>query len=461
MELKKLMVFLLALLAAVFFACEKDEPTPEPEPEPNDEIPESVIEINKFIEENMEVYYLWNTQMPDLDYTKQPDSFEYFDSLLYKPTDRWSFITDDYETLANSYQGIEKSMGHSYILYKYSNSDGVFGIIQFVYPNTPAAEAGLKRGDLFTAIDGIDLDVNNYSTLLDKEQYTLTVAELQGNTVVPVKDVELIAREITQNPILLYDTLNIGGTLIGYMIYKNFLSNYNDSLTSAFSWLLSTGIDEMILDLRYNNGGAISSMQHLASILAPIQQVNNNDIIIEDMYNTILTQYYAQNGISRMTRFEDIGLNINLNRLYILTGENTASASEALIIGLGPYMDVITLGSQTHGKYTGAFLIYDTENKHNWAIQPITFKYANSVGFTDFPDGLAPTYTGEDDLFTPLGDPEEGLLALAIQQITGLPVAVATKSAERELLAVPYKSFDNNKLRKEIPLIKEKFEPVK
>ncbi|NQU87966.1 MAG: hypothetical protein HQ541_19630, partial [Mariniphaga sp.] len=242
--------------------------------------------------------------------------------------------------------------------------------------------------------------------------------------------------------------------------YKNFLSNYNDSLSVAFEWLNSAGIDEMVLDLRYNNGGAISSMQHLASILAPLQQLNNSDIIINDEFNSILTQYYNAQGISMQTRFLNISPNLNLNRIYILTGQNSASASEALIIGLDPYMEVITLGEQTHGKYTGAYVIYDTEKKHNWAIQPIVFKYSNSVGFTDFPDGLTPTYAGEDDLFNALGDPQEGLLAVAIEKITGTPVVVAQKSAKIEL-AVPLHSFDNNKIRMNIPLLKEKLESFK
>jgi carboxyl-terminal processing protease len=451
--------FFVVIFAMVFVGCDKNNPTPDPDPV--EQIPASVLTINKFIHDNMETYYLWNESMPYLDYTKQSDSFKYFDSLLYKPTDRWSFITDDYAALANSYQGIEESMGHSYILYKYSNSDGVFGIIQFVYPNSPASEAGLKRGDLFTAIDGTDLDINNYNTLLDKKKYLLTIAKLQGNTVVPVQDVNLTARVITQNPVLLYDTLNIDGTIIGYLVYKNFLDNFNDSLTNAFSWLKAAGINEMVLDLRYNNGGAISSMQHLASIIAPFQQITKQDIIISDKYNTILSQYYNSNGISTSTKFKSTGLNMNLNRIYVLTGPNTASASEALIIGLKPYMDVITLGDTTHGKYTGAYVIYDTEKKHNWAIQPIVFKYSNALGFTDFPNGLAPTFIGNDDLYNPLGDPKEGLLALTIQKIKGGKVGVAPKSAAIQLKAVQLKSFDNNKPRQDIPLLKENLIPIK
>ena len=453
----KAKVFLTAagilLLTAVFLnSCDTTTPVTPIDDDPD--VTENVIEVNKFIQENMDIYYLWNEEMPDLDYTKQPDPFDFFDTLLYKPTDRWSYITDDYEALAQSYSGVEESMGHSYILYKYSNSDGLFGIIQFVYPGSPAAEAGLKRGDLFTAIDEVDLTLDNYISLLDQDSYLLTVAELQGNTVVPVKDVNLTAKVITENPILYYDTLNVDGTRIGYLVYKNFLENYNDSLSEAFSWLKSMGINEMILDLRYNNGGSITALRYLASILAPVQQINNADVLIKDQYNAILTQYYNNKGISNETRFTFVTPNLDLSRLYVLTGHNSASASEALITGLDPYMDVTTLGDTTRGKYTGAYVI--PEEDLNWAIQPIVFKYSNSVGYTDFPGGLYPDYVEDDDLFHQLGDRNEGLLASAIEKITGVQASVAAKSARIKLNVHPVKAFDNNQPREAIPLLKEK-----
>lgn len=452
---------LVTLLAIIFIGCKKDEPIPGTGKDTTAVVPASVVTINKFIHDNMEIYYLWTDKMPNLDYNKQSDSKKYFDSLLYKVYDRWSFITDDYQSLANSYEGVEESMGHLFVLYKYSNSDGVFGIIQFVYPNTPASEAGLKRGDLFTAIDGTDLNLTNYNTLLDKKSYSLTIAKLQGNVVVPFQDVKLTAKVINQNPILLCDTLNINGTIIGYLAYKNFLANYNDSLTVAFNWLKNAGIKEMVIDLRYNNGGAISSMQHIASLVAPLQNISRKDIIITDKYNDLLTQYYTSEGDDLSTRFSNVGVNLNLKSIYILTGKNTASASEALIIGLDPYMSVTTLGDTTYGKYTGAYLIYDTEKKHNWAIQPIVFKYSNTKGYTDFPNGLAPNFIGDDDLFHQLGDPNEGLLSLAIGKITGKPASTSTKSAAIKLKAFPFKSFDGIKTREEIPIIKKDFKSIK
>lgn len=444
---RKLAYFLIACIF-VISSCQEDTPTPQ-----GPVIPQEILTVNKFIYENMSTYYLWNEQMPDIDYRKQEDPEKYFDTLLYKPLDRWSFITDDYAALAASYQGVSESMGHSFELHYYSNSTSdIYGIIQFVYPNSPASEAGLQRGDFFTAIDGTDLNLSNYASLLDKKEYTLTIAKAQDGVVVPVRQVKLTAREIKENPILLCDTIKLGGKTIGYMMYKNFYDNYNDSLKTAFDWLKSAKIDELVLDLRYNNGGAISSMQYLASLIAPSIQITRKDVILKTVYNSILTNAYNSQGISTTTNFKDVGLNLNLKKMYVLTGRNTASASEALIVGLKPYMSITTIGDKTHGKYTGAYLINDENGKHNWAIQPIVFKYSNSEGFTDFGNGLTPDITGEDGLFTPLGDPAEMLLALAIQEITGIPAPIkksATIGGDESLIV----SFDGNRIRNDIPLI--------
>ncbi len=457
MSAVKRLSYVVFFLVVVLTACEKD-PIPTGTDDPN--ISASVLTINEFIFENMDLYYFWNEEMPELDYMLQPDSWEYFDTLLYKPTDHWSFITDDYESLNNSYQGVAQSMGHSFALYKYSGSDNVYGIIQFVYPNSPAAEVGLKRGDFFTAIDDVNLDIENYNLLLNRPSYTLTVAELQGTVITPIKNVTLSEREIEENPILESRVIIVDETKIGYLNYKNFITNYNDQLIDSMALLKEAGISEMILDLRYNNGGSIPAMEHLANILVPLPQITNQDVMIVEEYNSNLTKYYNQIGISNVTTFSDIGLNLGLTRIYIIVGSTTASASEALIIALEPYMEVITIGEQTHGKYAGAWVIPDPKKEHNWAIQPIVFKYSNSVGFTDFKDGLPPTIEGEDDLLSPLGNISEELLAIALEQITGNR-AIFDKHASIKEKLIPLESFDRNQRRKNIPLLKEDFVLVK
>jgi len=139
---------------------------------------------------------------------------------------------------------------------------------------------------------------------------------------------------------------------------------------------------------------------------------------------------------------------MGLNKLYILTGGGTASASELTITGLKPYMDVITVGETTYGKYTGSITLkpefYFDKNEYdefeNWGLQPIVLRYANSQGVTDFKDGFIPDIPAEDDLFSgiPLGARQDPLIKAAIEDITGSQV-VAMKKAKIE---TPYTIFD-------------------
>jgi C-terminal processing protease CtpA/Prc len=108
-----------------------------------------------------------------------------------------------------------------------------------------------------------------------------------------------------------------------------------------------------------------------------------------------------------------------MDRVYFLTTSGTASASELVIVGLDPYMDVIKIGEPTYGKYAGAWVMPDDAEK--WAIIPIVSKYANANGYTDFVDGLPPDYEIDDDLIraVPFGDTRDPMLAKAIELATG------------------------------------------
>ena len=120
---------------------------------------------------------------------------------------------------------------------------------------------------------------------------------------------------------------------------------------------------------------------------------------------------------------------MDFSRVYFLTTSFSASASELLIVGLRPYMDVVVVGESTYGKYTGMWVIYDFDEPpaHNWAILPIVLKYANSLGYTDFKNGLEPDIAVEDNLFQakPFGDTEDPILSAALEDITGLSLKSA------------------------------------
>ena len=163
MSLLKKLFFLIILLSVAVVSCDT---VPEPEPEPEDkQAPVLTIAINEFIEAVMKDVYYWYSTVPDIDIRYEFDSKAYFEKLLYVE-DKWSFVTDDVKKLEDSFEGKETSYGWSLAFGRFSDTQTIFALVEFVYPNTPADKAGIKRGDLIFEMNGSDITENNYMDLL-------------------------------------------------------------------------------------------------------------------------------------------------------------------------------------------------------------------------------------------------------------------------------------------------------
>ena len=164
------------------------------------------------------------------------------------------------------------------------------------------------------------------------------------------------------------------------------------------------------------------------------------EIFSQKIWNKKVTDYYE--SIDRTDWMKDLFVSemddktvinsLNLNRVYIITSSNSASASEMLINGLSPFINVIQLGEATYGKNVGGLAVVydyiDNTNRtinpdHSYAISPITFRVANSEGFSDYANGLNPSDGFEltEDVLNMgvLGESNEPLLALALNDIIG------------------------------------------
>jgi C-terminal processing protease CtpA/Prc len=209
--------------------------------------------------------------------------------------------------------------------------------------------------------------------------------------------------------------------------YNQFISDYNDELIGIFKDFDSQGIDDLVLDLRYNPGGSIGSAILLSSMIAPANVANNQEIYSRLIWNNDIMDYLIQEegeeSVNLVSKFITPEVNLNLSRVYILITKNSASASELLINCLSPYMDVILIGPEnTTGKYVGSITIDDDEADHGWAMQPIVLKTANADGTSDYVNGFAPDHFVEDDFNAPLGTLEEDMLAKSVELITGKTV---------------------------------------
>ncbi len=417
-------LFLLFIcITGVFTSCSKDEVDPSKQ---------EYLLVNNFIWESMNDYYFWEEQLPtNIDRTREKDPEDYFYKLLYRPTDRFSFILDSYDDLVNMLNGIEKTIGVNFKLYKLNEtSNDILGIVRYVLPDSPADNAEIKRGDIFYKVDGTKLTTLNYSSLLyNKDSYTLTFGEInEGGLINETTSHNLTAVIINEDPIHYHDVIEYAGHKIAYLSYNQFISEYDNDLKSVIQGFISEGASDLVLDLRYNPGGSMSTAILLSSMIAPKSVTSANSVLAYINWNDQLQKYWeltqGTESENLVSRFLDTDTNMNLSRVYVITSSNTASASELLINCLSPYMEVILIGSEnTVGKNVGSITIYDTEKRHDWAIQPIVTTISNSNMDSNYTDGFAPDYQVKDDVSAELGSIYEDMLTKAIELITGEVIA--------------------------------------
>lgn len=411
-----------------------------------DDNPQSAS-VNDFIWKGLNQYYYWLTDSPDLsddrfasqtEYTQFLETFatpeNVFDHLkLEAPTDRFSVLYSDYTLLEQALTGTSESNGVDYELrYAPNSSTEIFGWVRYILPNSDASTKTIYRGDVFYAIDGVSLNVNNYKTLLGQSAYTLYLADLVNGQIVPNGNaVTLNKTPYSENPVYIKTTFTVGNKNVGYLMYNGFYESYENELNNAFAYFQAEGITHLILDLRYNSGGAVATATRLASM---ITGQFNNEIFARQEWNYKLEDYFGSDSEQLLNRFTNTIKNgaainhLNLDKIYIITTQKTASASELVINGLTPYINVTQIGDHTIGKNVGSITLYDSPTfsksnvnpNHRYAMQPIVSKISNVNGFSDYStNGLPPDVSQSEDLenLGILGDQNEPLLQTALNFI--------------------------------------------
>jgi len=455
---------LIVISVLLLGGCEKKEI-----PEEQEQVLASaqVQKINGFIKDVMTDLYLWYDKLPDIDIRYETNSKDYFHKLLYSE-DKWSYITDDITAFEQSLQGVEKTYGYSLAFGAFVNATGAptgnyFGIVEYVYPNTPASKAGFTRGDIIIKLDGGNITKDNYANLLSSTSVSVTKGILTNEGITTGTTVTLVAEELHLDPVLMYKIIERDGHKIGYLVYLQFITSYNSSsLYLALQYFKENQISDLVLDLRYNPGGYTSAAQYLTSSIAPLNTVDNNSTLVSYQWNDKYQAYWISKDRQDQlgVKFDpNVPVKLGLSKVYVLTGRGTASASELTICGLEPYMDVIIVGDTTYGKYTASITIkpedwYDNESDYagfkNWGMQPIIMRYANSLGITNFKNGFEPDFHVNDALLPayPLGELTEPLLKKAVENITGTTIT-APKKAELPIKFVivdrGFSKFDKQK----------------
>jgi carboxyl-terminal processing protease len=406
------------------------------------------LEVQDFIWKGLNQYYLWQSEVPNLsdDRFASQDELnvflrgytvpeELFDALrVDKSIDRFSWIVSDYLELEQALGGISKSSGVEYgLVYKPGSTKEIFGYVRYILPNSDATAKDIQRGTIFYGINGTQLTVSNYQSLLGADNYTLNLADYNGGAITPNgKSVTLAKTILAENPILINKVITSGTHKIGYLMYNGFYAEYDNQLNDAFGTLKSQGVTDLVLDLRYNSGGSVLTATRLASM---ITGQYTGQVFAKQKWNDKINSYFeSSNPEALKNNFTDkIGStainSLGLSKIYILTTKSSASASELVINGLKPYMAVVQIGDITTGKNVGSVTLYDSptfgkENRnpnHRYAMQPIVLKIVNAAGFGDYFNGLEPTYQLKESIgnLDVLGNTTEPLLSTAIGKITG------------------------------------------
>ena len=434
--------------------------------------------VNYFAANCMSLYYLWIDDIKDqvdrwLNDELTTDPVAKVESLRYrengKPFDRWTEIVDNFEETESGMEGVSTTYGCDVTLMRLDKTY-ICAVVTVVYAGSPAEKAGLKRGDVIVQIGGQPMTQDNYYSLVtDGFLYSkeCRITLLDRDTGTAGKSLSMTAVTMYEDPVV-YDTVfTVGDKKVGYLVFTSFTFRAIDRLLGVFERFRIAGVGELILDLRYNGGGYVTTEEALASMMAPLANVQRGDVFEQSVFNEALTNYYLKkNGINALktcfktsftwqdsdvipTTTDTRSGHLELGHVYAIIDSGTASASESLLVGLMPYLPITLIGQQSHGKFCTGILYgaqewyddYTDELRSNWygyrkdvahwGLYIMIGRYADCNGNCPaMPDGLTPDYEVEDDPYYPFGDERDPMLrkALILAGRTDLQAAPATRS---------------------------------
>ncbi len=356
---------------------------------------------NRFLHEVLLDRYLWYKEIePVINYADFDSPAQLLDFLKYDEKDRFSYITDasDFQNLITAGQYL--GYGFSYLA---RADDTVW--IRFVYSDSPAGRAGLERGDEILAINGQAVaDIISANAWPDifgpaEQNYPLDLEIRKPGSSPTV--LNLFKTTVNINTVLHASVRPQGINQVGYLVFKSFLGTSNVELESVFSQFKAASVNRLILDLRYNGGGSVSVARNLASYII---QDTTNPVFVSLEHNDRNPFYNS------VYPFITLFHSLDLDQVIVITTGETCSASEMIVNGLDPYIDVKIVGSKTCGKPVGMNNFNFCDN----ALLPVTFASFNANGEGDYFNGFPADCAAEDNLSFAFGDEDEPMLKEAL-----------------------------------------------
>jgi carboxyl-terminal processing protease len=385
----------------------------------------SVTSQNLWVRDQLNTFYYWNRFLPA---NVNPSTFnspeEYLDRVRYRPIDNsYSYITT--AAANDAFFSDSQFIGYGF-RHETTNTD--IRVLQ-VYDDSPAAEAGLSRGDRITHVNGQSIEqlvaAGTVGSAFGASDVgvvsTIDFQKLSGER----RQARMTKRLVTIPTVSHTRVVEVDGRRIGYLVFANFVQPSTAALNDAFAAMKAANVTELVLDLRYNGGGLVDVAVHLASLIGGSR--TSGQVMLNYVHNDVIGPQF-----NKTTRFTSPEQALNLQRLFVVTTGASASASELIINSLRPYMPVILIGDTTYGKPVGQYGLRFCEK----ILAPVAFSIKNANDEGDFFDGIAPTCTAGDDYLHELGDTSEASYAEALTYLRTGSCSVRGEATSRVFRAV-------------------------
>jgi hypothetical protein len=378
----------------------------------------SATDQKSWLASYMDDWYFWTAFSPKPAPGPYADALAYLEALRYTgsdsrfPADRWSYTQGS--DAFNSFFTDGKALGYGLAVAGSELArDGSKPLyVRYVDPGSPAAVAGIQRGDRVTQIAS-----RAASELIAANDFTALTASATGQTVAitttragaPAFSGLLTAASYDLAPVTGTAVLQSPrGRPLGYVAVKDMISQALSPADAAFAQFKAAGVADLVLDLRYNGGGLVSTGATLAGYIAGSRGAGLN-------YATLL--FNDKHSASNQSfPFAVPGAALNLPRVFVLMGRRTCSASEQLINGLrGAGLDVVTIGETSCGKPVG----FQPTSYCGTVYSIVNFESINQLGTGRYFSGFAPSCAVAEDFTVAQASSADPLMAAAVRYADG------------------------------------------
>jgi C-terminal peptidase prc len=385
-----------------------------------------------FVRDTLQEWYLWYGQLPDPDPAGFDSPEAYLQAVRYMPRDS-SFSYIGSQAATDAFYSASQFIG---LGVSYRQTSATQLRVTQVFAASPADQAGLRRGDHLLAIGGTAvadlLQTGGIGNAFGPSEVGVTVAMVWQTPGGQERQATLTKALVTIPTVSATRVFDNGGSRVGYIFFRNFVTPSTEALNRAFDRLRADGATDLVLDLRYNGGGLVDVARHLASLIGGEGTAGRT--FVRFRHND------KKSASNETVLFESRPNALDLPRLVVIATGGSASASELVINSLRPFMNVTVVGARTFGKPVGQYGFDFCEK----VLFPVAFATENAQGEANYFNGIPANCAAPDDLDRQIGDPGEGSLAESLQflrtgRCSGRAAAeVEAQARRRAVIPRPY-----------------------